>query len=443
MSKLKSKNLIVLCDGTANQVNVRTSTNVVRMANRLDKTDDNGSRQVVFYDPGLGTENAPGALTGIGSLITKILGLAFGYGLGKNLADAYAFLMQNYEPGDRIYIFGFSRGAYTARALTGLLGRIGLMDKGCNSLIPYAIKYYREGNTHQLNFFKKRFSRTYALKWGDLIEEMEPWSGTQKEFMEKDSKGVIPVHFLGVWDTVKSIGILRGKNKLPDTEWLANMINGRHAVAIHEQRSQYKPELWDADTEPISETESEDNKKERKKAKNLKIEDQEKRTLAYGKGGVYQTCLHQDVKTRWFPGVHADVGGGYGLSAEEQEEKKEARRNLKNRIKALSKLEKDKELAELEKREKETAIKAEINLLKVRIKELQSETALAYYSLKWMADAAEANGLRIKMDKDDDEEEKEFLELKEPAPHNPLVPFWWVLGWNDRELDADDMKWTK
>jgi uncharacterized protein (DUF2235 family) len=427
MSKLDSKNLIVLCDGTANQVNVHTSTNVVRMANRIDKTDKSGRRQVVFYDPGLGTENAPGALTVIGRSITKVLGLAFGYGLGKNLADAYAFLMQNYEPGDRIYIFGFSRGAYTARALTGLLGRVGLLDKGCNSLIPYAIKYYREGNTHQLNFFKKRFSRTYALKWGEVIKDMEPWFGSKKEFMEKDSKGVIPVHFLGVWDTVKSIGLLRGKAKLSDTEWMANMINGRHAVAIHEQRSQYKPELWDADTEPIPESETESEKRERKEAKKQKIKDQQTKARKEDKGGVYQTCLHQDVKTRWFPGVHADVGGGYGLSAKEQEEKKKGRVRLKKLIKLQQKAKDGGKLEEVK------TLTEEIKILKTRITDLQRETALAYFSLKWMTDAAEAKGLRIEMEKDEEEEEKEFLKIKEIKPHNPLLPFWWILGWKDRE----------
>jgi uncharacterized protein (DUF2235 family) len=364
------KNIIVLCDGTANQVNVRTSTNVVRVARRLDKTDNNGVRQVVFYDPGLGTEHAPGALTGIGRSITKILGLAFGYGLGKNLGDAYAFLMQNYEPGDRIYIFGFSRGAYTARALTGLLSRVGLLDRGNNSLIPYVIKYYREGNDYQLNFFKKRFSRTYALTRGQVIPE--PWEDPQSKFMKESSKGVIPVHFLGVWDTVSSIGIFRKKTLLPDTDWLPNMVNGRHAVAIHEQRSQYQPELWTADTE--------DEKKHDEEAKKRKDK------------GLYQFCLHQDVKTRWFPGVHADVGGGYGLSG-----------------KKLANSTKEKE---------------------------QQETALASYSLKWMIDAAKACGLRIDMKKED----QEFLDIEKPTKHNPLIPFWWILWWWPR---VPGKKWEK
>lgn len=395
----KAKNIVVLCDGTANQVTIYSHTNIVRLARRLDKTAGKNKHQVMFYDPGLGTEGAPAALTLVGKAVTRLLGLAFGYGLSKNLADAYAFLMQNYEPGDRIYIFGFSRGAYTARALTGLLGRVGLLERGCNSLIPYAIKYYHAGNDHQLNFFKKRFSRTYAYKWRDVIPDINDSS-----LANKLSKGVIPVHFLGVWDTVKSVGIFRRQFTLPDTDWLPNMINGRHAVAIDEKRSQYQPVLWDADT-----NDNHEEQKERRKSN-------------------FQTCLHQDVKTQWFSGVHADVGGGYGLPVRLEKELIE----IKNKIKELD-WDKLPEARKAKDKVSEDKYVKEKLRLEARIKEVQTieekETALSYVSLKWIIESAEQYGLLF--DRKVVANDPQTL-TPNAKMHNPLFPFWWVLGWRKR-----------
>lgn len=363
---------MVLCDGTANQVNIFSQTNVLRLARLLQKTGGD-RRQIVYYDPGLGTEGAPGALTPVGRRVTEVLGLAFGYGLKKNLSDAYAFLVQHYEPGDRIYIFGFSRGAYTARALTGLLQRVGLVERGCDNLIPYAVRYFQARDGHQLNFFKQRFSRTYHLLWQDVVPEIDQMPAL-REKANRPSRGVIPVHFLGVWDTVKSIGTLRRRVVLPDTDWLPNMVNGRHAVALDEKRSQYRPELWECDTDDGH-------------AGRLK----EKR---------FQTCLHSDVETMWFAGVHADVGGGYGLSAKME-------RELFDRREKPSKPSPE----ELEKK--------------------KAEVGLAYISLQWMMDAAAKHGLLF----DQNVLAEEPLEPDARATlHNPLLPAWWLLAWWRRTL---------
>jgi len=393
------KNLVVLCDGTNNQVTLYSHTNLVRVARCMDKQASADKRQMVFYDPGLGTEGSPAALTWLGRQVTKLLGLMFGYGLSKNIADAYGFLMENYEPGDRIYVFGFSRGAYTARALVGLLERVGLLEKGCESLIHYAIKYYHQGNDHQLNFFKQRFSRTYSLKWGEV--------GIQDDkHKDRPSKGVIPVHFLGVWDTVKSVGILRWQLKLPDTIWLPNMVNGRHAVAIDEKRSQYRPLLWDSDTNDQHE-EQEDLRKSN-----------------------FQTCLHQDVQTEWFSGVHADVGGGYGLPA--RLEKKQQK--IKSDIKAI---EWDL-LPQYRKKGEDKLVDECLNkkrVLNEQLEEIETrelkETALSYVSLQWMLEAADKHGLLL----DSVEVTRNPLTLTPDAKlHNPLLPIWWILGWWKRKL---------
>src|SRR5215510_9374897 len=118
-----AKNIVICCDGTGNEFGNRNS-NVIKLYKMLICDQD----QIAYYHPGVGTKGARSALTRIGKLWTRVIGLAFGYGLSDNIADAYQFLMKTFEPGDRVYIFGFSRGAYTARALCGMLHFVGVWD---------------------------------------------------------------------------------------------------------------------------------------------------------------------------------------------------------------------------------------------------------------------------------------------------------------------------
>jgi len=122
----KCKRIVVCCDGTGNEYGDRNS-NVVKLYDVMLKQ---AGRQVAYYHPGVGTMGAKNALSTLGKAWTKVRGLAFGYGLSENIADAYQFLMHNYELGDQIFIFGFSRGAYTARALCGMLQMFGLLNRG-------------------------------------------------------------------------------------------------------------------------------------------------------------------------------------------------------------------------------------------------------------------------------------------------------------------------
>src|SRR6201998_571374 len=130
-----AKNIVICCDGTGNEFG-RRSSNVIKLYKTL--ICDRG--QIAYYHPGVGTMGARNALTPVGQWWTQILGLAFGYGISDNVADAYQFLMRMFEPDDHIYVFGFSRGAYTARALCGMLHTVGLLTQGNESLIPYAIR---------------------------------------------------------------------------------------------------------------------------------------------------------------------------------------------------------------------------------------------------------------------------------------------------------------
>jgi len=153
------KNVVLCCDGTANEF-AKDRTNVVKLFFTLIRDP---AAQVAYYHPGLGTMEPPGALIGVTRIATRIAARAFGYGLEADIRDAYVFLMNNFEEGDRVFLFGFSRGAYTARAVASLLRMYGLIAKGNEALVPYAIRMLmaihaidREGrnrNTEQKSYF--------------------------------------------------------------------------------------------------------------------------------------------------------------------------------------------------------------------------------------------------------------------------------------------------
>src|SRR5450631_3953645 len=131
-----SKNIVICCDGTANEFATDT-TNVVKLFYTLDLDP---LLQVAYYHPGLGTMEPAGALTPVARKFTKVLGMTLGYGLSEDIARAYGFLMEQYEDGDKVFFLGFSRGAYTVRAVCSLLHMYGLIRPGNESLAPYAIR---------------------------------------------------------------------------------------------------------------------------------------------------------------------------------------------------------------------------------------------------------------------------------------------------------------
>jgi len=230
------KNIVICCDGTGNQFGYENS-NVVK----LYKTLECDAFQITYYHPGVGTMGARNALSRIGKWWTRIIGLAFGYGISDNVADVYQFLMRTYDLGDKIYVFGFSRGAYTARALCGMLHIVGLLTSGNEALIPYAIRMIK---SRTIDFavvadFKKTFSRDCNI------------------------------HFIGVWDTVSSVGWIYNAVQFPFTARNPSVNIARHAVSIDERRAFYRQNLF-VDAYP-----------------------------------------NQDIEQVWFAGVHSDVGGSY------------------------------------------------------------------------------------------------------------------------------------
>jgi uncharacterized protein (DUF2235 family) len=234
------KNIIICCDGTGNEYG-ENNTNVVKMGFPLVRDSD----QVAYYDPGIGTFSIFGRT--LGKKIGVTIGLAFGYGLQENIEDAYLYLMNRYEPGDTVYMFGFSRGAFTVRALAGMLYKVGLLEKGSVNLIPYASQMY---NTRGNDAIAAGFKYTYS-------HECKP-------------------HFIGVWDTVGSLGYFLSKEFF-DCRLNPDVANAYHAISIDEQRKKFPCSLWD------------------------------ETSLAPG----------QTVVQVWFAGVHSDIGGYYverGLS---------------------------------------------------------------------------------------------------------------------------------
>lgn len=247
------RNIVVCCDGTANQFTA-DRTNVLKLFFTLVQDP---ARQVAFYHPGVGTMEPPGIVSPWRKKIALFAGLAFGAGLESDICDAYAFIMNNFEEGDRLYLFGFSRGAYTARAVASLLKMYGLMRKGSEPLIPYALRMMAGVN-------KGAGAQTASQKQGN-----DQVFALAREFKEHFSQTDCAPHFVGVWDTVSSVGWIDNPVHLPFTADNPDVLHGRHAISIDETRAFFRTNLW-RPKDPA-----------------------------------------QDIVQVWFPGVHCDVGGGY------------------------------------------------------------------------------------------------------------------------------------
>ncbi|WP_431805219.1 DUF2235 domain-containing protein [Microbacterium sp. bgisy203] len=236
------RNLVVCFDGTSAQPRAGVNTNVVRLYGMLDLADP--AKQVAYYDPGVGTFAAAGAWTPLARWWSRVMGMAFGSGLKENLGEAYTWLMRTWSVGDQVYVFGFSRGAYNARALVGMLRTLGLMRPGSENLVPYAVAAYSGG-----------------------LDDMHKMAEIFAQRVDGD-RTTVPIRYLGLWDTVKAAGILRRSITWPYTRILPNAQRIRHAVSLDERRRPFREYLID---DPNDKT-------------------------------------REEV---WFAGIHSDVGGTY------------------------------------------------------------------------------------------------------------------------------------
>lgn len=243
------KRIAIFCDGTWNSADQASNgepspTNVFKLATRVARRDG-AIPQIAYYGQGVGT----------GGSIDKFTGGAFGRGLDDNLYAAYRFLVFNYEPGDEIFLFGFSRGAYTARSLGGMIRKCGILRLESADQYRDAVSLYGD-DCHPDDDAPLAFRRSCSV-----MEELPT-----------------PIQFIGVWDTVGALGIpVRGlraltarKYRFHDVELSGSVRNAAHALAIDERRAPFEAARW-----------------------------------------AYKPKPGQTIRQAWFCGAHSDIGGGY------------------------------------------------------------------------------------------------------------------------------------
>ncbi len=245
------KRLVVCCDGTWNTPDQSTDgracpTNVTKLALALAPVGEDGVEQRLFYHQGVGTERWE-----------RIRGGAFGLGLSRNVKEAYRSVAEHFEPGDELFLFGFSRGAYTARSTAGLIRNAGVLRRNHLDRVDEAFRLYRNRS-----------------------DEARP-TGTAATLFRRSYSLETRIRFIGVWDTVGALGIpisgLRWANafnrrwQFHDTDLSSTVDAAFQALAVDEKRPPFAPAVWRR--QPHAGT--------------------------------------QRVEQVWFSGVHSDVGGGY------------------------------------------------------------------------------------------------------------------------------------
>ncbi|MCC6947005.1 MAG: DUF2235 domain-containing protein [Bradyrhizobiaceae bacterium] len=271
------KRLAFCFDGTWNKLDAAQPTNVVLTAESVLPLAEDAT-QVIYYDEGVGT----------GDALDAVKGGMLGAGLLQNLADAYRFIVFNYTPGDQIYAFGFSRGAYTARSFAGLLSHCGILDRRSAARANDIIELYRSRD-HTPAFFDKlmRFRSEHCTDtW--VSDRERDWRQANAPQCSVDDTTRIQMTYLGVWDTVGALGVpksflladtLNRKYEFHDTKLSPFVKSARHAVAIDEVRDEFEPTLW------------------------TNIEE-----LNHAAGRASDD-FYAPYQQKWFPGDHSSVGG--------------------------------------------------------------------------------------------------------------------------------------
>jgi uncharacterized protein (DUF2235 family) len=236
------KNIIIFSDGTGQKGGKGNNTNVYKLFNIIE---DRTQNQIAYYDPGVGTD------------WRKITGSLSGRGLSKNIIECYTFLFENFEAGDQIYLYGFSRGAATVRSLSAFIHYFGILPKSRPDLIKKAFKIYKKSSRKNIHNNANAFVKKHHTMW-------------------------TKIKFIGVWDTVAALGF--------PIKWIAILLDNffthkfhnldlsesiefaRHALSIDDQRKTFHPQIWTPTKEQLEK---------------------------------------EIVKQVWFAGVHTDVGGGY------------------------------------------------------------------------------------------------------------------------------------
>jgi uncharacterized protein (DUF2235 family) len=278
------KNIVICCDGTGNEISENIS-NVLKLYRVLRKTGKTEPHQAVFYDPGVGTLARPDPFTKLRQDTVAVLGLAFGYGLDDNVLKAYNFLVSQYEQGDDIYLFGFSRGAYTVRVLAGLIHKIGLLSPQQGNLAGAALTAYKQASPHT------SVAESSVDNNSEDLDDTGPKKREDRaaQFARIVSSRWPTIKFVGVWDTVASVIVPRpdryytfSLQELLNTRSNPSVRVFRQAVAIDERRRMFRLHPW---SEP--------------------------QTFMHNRFSKTNNAEAQDAQQVWFTGVHADIGGGY------------------------------------------------------------------------------------------------------------------------------------
>lgn len=246
------KRIVIFCDGTWNTPDKMEDgkycqSNVVKMANALSQNSSDGTIQLLYYDTGIGSE---------GNLFKRIFDGATGTGISKNILQAYRFIIKNYESGDELFLFGFSRGAYTVRSLAGLIRNSGILKKEYLDKMQRAYDIYR---SRKLEYLPREVEATLFRKTFAVEEHTQ-------------------IKFIGVWDTLGALGnplfmkrLSRRRNQFHDTKLSSRISHAYQALSIDEKRRNFKPAFWYQNPE----------------------------------------LKNQVLEQVWFSGVHSDTGGGY------------------------------------------------------------------------------------------------------------------------------------
>ena len=253
------KRIVICADGTWNRpekdLEKDQPTNVLKMARAIQPVADDGAEQVVFYDWGLGSyHNGVSAGT-------------LGEGINKNIQDCYRFIVQNYALGDQLFFFGFSRGAFTVRSLSGFINNCGILKRSKARMIPRAFEIYKSPKIRPDDALSIAFRKNHSV-------HLDPDKLPAEDRRNYTPEGHAKVHFIGVWDTVGALGVplsvlsfLNEKHMFHDNKIGPNIRYARHALAVDERRDDFKPTIWNQ------------------------------------RPGV-------DIQQVWFVGCHSDVGGG-------------------------------------------------------------------------------------------------------------------------------------
>nr|POE93224.1 uncharacterized protein CFP56_19236 [Quercus suber] len=297
----RSKKLIVCCDGTwknsassiltsssllpgwsfffptKNPVE-QTPTNVTRISRAITPVDSHQRPQIVYYQAGVGTE---------GGILSRAIAGAIGQGLAENVREAYSFIAINYVEGDEIFLIGFSRGAYTARSVAGLIGDFGLLTRdGLDHFLDIFNDWESSGRANYRSALMQD-DASFSIQAG--VTDIKAWTSAYKTELRRIGYAVqkdVPIQAVGVWETVGALGIplnpILQRLGLPwhirpyrffDTALSSSIKHAYQALALDEHRAAYYPAIWEKPSE-----------------------------------------LSTTLKQTWFPGVHSGVGGGYADS---------------------------------------------------------------------------------------------------------------------------------